>query len=189
VSLQVQAQYAKNVTAPERKEHLLSYEEVVAIHNELVAAANRPMASHEDMLKGLTSYLVSGALGDALPPRRLKDYADMKIRDTKSDSYVDGRGVALPRVQDGEDTRAAGDSTPAPADQVPSPMGHAVQCVSVAARGERISANAWGRLVSRLSRGCSFDVLRSIYASHVLAATPRLAWKRWRLTWAPARTC
>jgi hypothetical protein len=39
-------------------------------------------------------------------------------------------------------------------------------------RGERISANAWGRLVSQLFRGCSIDVLRSIYVSHVLAATP-----------------
>jgi hypothetical protein len=46
---QVQVQYAKNVTSPEQKEHLLSYEEVVAIHTELVAAANRPTASHEDM--------------------------------------------------------------------------------------------------------------------------------------------
>lgn len=44
---------------------------------------------------------MSGALGDALPPRRLKNYADMMIRsyDTKSDSYVDGRGVALPRYK------------------------------------------------------------------------------------------
>jgi hypothetical protein len=39
---QAQVQYAKSVTAPERKEHLLSNEGVVAIHNGLVAAANRP---------------------------------------------------------------------------------------------------------------------------------------------------
>lgn len=58
----------------------------MAIHNGLVAAANRPTASHEGVLKGLTSYLVSG---DALPPRRLKDWTEMNVRsyDTKSDSY------------------------------------------------------------------------------------------------------
>eukprot|EP01033_Poteriospumella_lacustris_P010916 gene10916-7764_t len=64
------------------------------------AAANRPTASQEDMQKGRTSDLVSGALGNALPPRRLKDWREMKIRayDTKSDSYIDGRGVARCRA-------------------------------------------------------------------------------------------
>ena len=114
---QVQAQYAKSVTAPERKEHLLSYEEVVVIHNERVAEANRSTTSHEDMIKGLTSYLVSGALGDALSPRCLKGWTEMKVR-----AY---------------DTKSPVLAVAATAHQVPAKVDHAVQRDGVAA-GQRL---------------------------------------------------
>eukprot|EP01037_Dinobryon_pediforme_P026245 gene26245-28698_t len=162
-------QYAKNVTAPEQKEHLLSYEEVVAIHTELVAAANRPTASHEDMFKGLTLYLVSGALGDALPPRRLKDYDDMKIRayDTKSDSHIDGRGVAHFRAYKTVNTHG------------PQSIRLSPQLTKFLRKWTtQYNETVWllvnaAANASALMHGVDcIDVLRSIYVSRVLAATP-----------------
>jgi hypothetical protein len=85
----VNENYKQQKTDPERLKNIKSFDEIKAIHNKIKDAyKNNPSNSNLNDL--IISYVSTGVL-DGLPPRRVLDYAVMKIlrfnRDT--DNYFD----------------------------------------------------------------------------------------------------
>lgn len=80
--------YKEQKNDPERQKKLKSFEEILAIHEQIKAKfkKNPTINNRMDLL---ISYLVSGVLGEELPPRRVLDYANMKIRNyAANENYV-----------------------------------------------------------------------------------------------------
>lgn len=173
---QVNNFYKEQKHNPERQAKLKTYEEVVAIHNAL-KAKYKAKPINDNAVDLLVSYLFSGALEKSLPPRRLMDYATMKIKNyTDKDNYIKGNKMYFNnyKTKDAYGTQTV---------DIPKELVLLINkwkkvndsdYLLVSEDDKPFTVSGLGKKVSRLFDDNSCDMLRSIFLTHYYKDIPKL---------------
>lgn len=169
--------YKEQKYDPKRLEKLKSYEEIVEMHDEYKAQYKKnPTASNTVDL--LISYLVSGALGEELPPRRVLDYSLMKIRnfDKERDNYVNGGKFYFNQYKTKDRYGSQVIAIPKELNTLINKWKKVNESdyLLFTEDGNPFTSTALSKKISRMFQGNSMDMLRSIFLSHYYRDLPQL---------------
>lgn len=169
--------YKEQKYNPERLKKLKSYEEIVAIHNEHKNKYKKnPTVNNTIDL--LISYLVSGVLGEELPPRRVLDYSLMKIRNyTENDNYIKGGKFYFNQYKTKDRYGAQVITIPKELNTLINKwkkVNETSDYLLVNEEGTEFTSTALSKKISRMFEGNSMDMLRSIFLSHYYKDMPQL---------------
>lgn len=169
--------YKEQKYDPERLKKLKSYEEIVAIHNEHKNKYKKnPTISNTIDL--LISYLVSGVLGEELPPRRVLDYSLMKIRNhTENDNYIKGGKFYFNQYKTKDRYGAQVITIPKELNTLINKWkktNEASDYLLLNEEGTEFTSTSLSKKISRMFEGNSMDMLRSIFLSHYYKDMPQL---------------
>jgi integrase len=175
---QVQEQYREQKTNPTRLDHLISFERVQAIHEHLKQLWRlNPTVEHTVNL--LISFLTSGALGMALPPRRL-EIAQLKIRNAnpKSDNFVDWKAKAFVYNKYKTAKFSGRETVPIPKELMTIlnrwKKINEGEWLLVNNKGEPFKVSTLSKRIGTLFQGNTIDSLRSVFLSHMYRGLPAL---------------
>jgi len=175
----VNEKYTQQKTSDKRKEHLISYDEVKSIHNDLVEKAKKN-PTHENIVNALISYTSSGALGVQLPPRRL-EYAEMKMKNfhAENDNFIDWKRKLFVFNRYKTYSKHGSQTIPIPKEVMPLltkwKKANNSDYMLIGERGESpMASNTLSRRIKKLFRGNSQDALRSIFLSNYYKDIPKL---------------
>lgn len=169
--------YKKQKNDPERQSRVKTFEEVVAIHNAIKGKfKSKPI--NDNLVDLLVSYLFSGALENALPPRRLLDYSEMKLKNYNSekDNYIEKGKMYFNNYK----TKEAYGTQIIP---IPKELNALINkwkkindndYLLVSEDGKKFTSSGLGKKIGRLFEGNSVDMLRSIFLSHYYRDMPKL---------------
>jgi hypothetical protein len=162
---------------PERVKKLKSYEEIVAMHNN-IKEKYKLNQTNEHLVELLISYLCSGVLGEELPPRRVLDYSLMKIRnfDKNNDNYISGGKMYFNQYK-------TKDRYGSQMIEIPKELNSLINkwkkinksdYLLVNVDGNPFTSSSLSKKISRLFDGVSIDMLRSIFLSNYYKDMPKL---------------
>lgn len=169
--------YKEQKNNPERMSKLKTYEEIVSIHNE-IKEKYKMNQTNEHLVELILSYLCSGVLGEELPPRRVLDYSLMKIKnfDKDKDNYIKSGKMYFNQYKTKD--RYGVQMIP-----IPKELNVLINkwkkinnsdYLLVNVDGKEFSSSSLSKKVSRLFKGNSIDMLRSIFLSHYYKDMPKL---------------
>jgi hypothetical protein len=169
--------YKEQKYDPERLKKLKSFEEIVAMHNKYKAQHKKnPTINNINDL--IISYLVSGALGEELPPRRVLDYSLMKLRnfDKEKDNYVSGGKFFFNQYKTKDRYGSQVFSIPKELNTLINKWKKINQTdyLLINEEGSPYTSTALSKKISRMFEGNSMDMLRSIFLSHYYKDLPQL---------------
>jgi hypothetical protein len=170
--------YKEQKNDPERLKKLKSFEEIVAIHDQIKAKykKNPTMNNRMDLL---ISYLVSGVLGEELPPRRVLDYANMKIRNfnADTDNYIKAGKFYFNQYKTKDRYGSQIISIPKELNTFINKWKQINEDTDYLLLNEDekpFTSTALSKKISRMFDGNSMDMLRSIFLSHYYKDMPQL---------------
>lgn len=170
--------YKEQKNDPERLKKLKSFEEIVAIHDQIKAKykKNPTMNNRMDLL---ISYLVSGVLGEDLPPRRVLDYANMKIRNynADTDNYIKAGKFYFNQYKTKDRYGSQVISVPKELNTFINKWKQINEDSDYLLLNEDekpFTSTALSKKISRMFDGNSMDMLRSIFLSHYYKDMPQL---------------
>lgn len=169
--------YKEQKNSPERNEKLKSYEEILAIHNQLkkVYKKNPTISNTMDLI---ISYLVSGALGEELPPRRVLDYSLMKLKNyTEADNYIKGGKFYFNQYKTKDRYGSQVITIPKELNTLINKwkkQNEDSDYLLFNEDGKPFTSTALSKKISRMFDGNSMDMLRSIFLSHYYKDLPQL---------------
>lgn len=170
--------YKEQKTDPDRLKHLKTYEEIVAIHEQIKARYKKnPTMTHRIEL--IISYLVSGVLGEELPPRRVLDYSNMKMRnyDKEKDNYIKGGKFYFNQYKTKDRYGAQVITIPKELNTIINKMkqiNEEAEYLLLNEDDKPFTSTALSKKISRMFEGNSMDMLRSIFLSHYYKDMPQL---------------
>lgn len=174
----VSEEYRRQRTDPERAKHWMSFNEIRAIHNQY-KAQYKANPSNANLMELLLSSLHSGAV-EGLPPRRVMDYALMKVRDydPEKDNYYDAKTKRFVFNQFKTRGHKGRQEVEVPKELVPLinkrvKSGHLYLLTNE--DDEQYSQSALSKKIKRMFQGNTQDVLRSIFLSHLYKDVPAVA--------------
>ena len=170
--------YKEQKNDPERQKKLKSYEEIVAIHEQIKARykKNPTLNNRMDLL---ISYLVSGVLGEDLPPRRVLDYSNMKIRnfDKEKDNYIHAGKFYFNQYKTKERYGSQVISIPKELNTFINKwkqLNEESDFLLLNEDDKPFTSTSLSKKISRMFDGNSMDMLRSIFLSHYYKDMPQL---------------
>lgn len=170
--------YKEQKYDPKRLEKLKSYEEILDIHNAYKSSykKNPTMSNTVDLI---ISFLVSGALGAELPPRRVLDYSLMKIRnfDKEKDNYVSGGKFFFNQYKTKDRYGSQIIAIPKELNTLINKWKKSNETsdyLLINEEGNPFTSTALSKKISRMFDGNSMDMLRSIFLSHYYKDLPQL---------------
>jgi len=170
--------YKEQKNDPDRLKKLKSFEEIVAIHDQIKAKykKNPTMNNRMDLL---ISYLVSGVLGEDLPPRRVLDYANMKIRnfDKEKDNYIQAGKFFFNQFKTKDRYGSQVISIPKELNTFINKWKQINDNSDYLLLNEDekpFTSTSLSKKISRMFDGNSMDMLRSIFLSHYYKDMPQL---------------
>ena len=168
--------YKQQKTDPERLKHAKSFEEIKLLHNQFKNAyKNNP--TNSNLIDLLISSVCSGAL-EGLPPRRVLDYAVMKIKgyNRETDNYFEKGKFYFNQYK----TKAKGKQEL----EVPKELITLINKRKKVATndyllenesGEPYTQSSLSKKIKKLFQGNSQDVLRSIFLSYLYKDLPAVS--------------
>lgn len=174
----VSEEYRLQKTDPKRAQHWMSYEEIRTLHNQF-KAAYKQNPSNANLMDLLISSLHSGAI-EGLPPRRVLDYAIMKVREVnpEKDNYYDAKGKRFIFNQFKTRGHKGQQAVEVPKELLPlinkrvkSGQTHLL----VNEEGLPYTQSALSKKIKRMFQGNTQDVLRSIFLSHLYKDVPAVS--------------
>lgn len=169
--------YKEQKNTPERSGKVKNYDEIQAIHNQYKATykKNPTISNAVDLL---ISYLVSGALGEALPPRRVLDYSGMKIKNYSDDeNYIKGGKFYFNQYKTKDRYGAQVIAIPRELNTLINKwkkQNDESDYLLVNEDGKPFTSTSLSKKISRMFDGNSMDMLRSIFLSHYYKDLPQL---------------
>ncbi len=169
--------YKEQKNDPERLKKLKSFDEIVSIHESIKAKykKNPTLSNRMDLI---ISYLVSGVLGEALPPRRVLDYSSMKIRNYKeNDNYIKAGKFYFNqyKTKDRHGTQVI--SIPKELNTLINKhkqINDDIDYLLLNEDDKPFTSTALSKKISRMFDGNSMDMLRSIFLSNYYKDLPQL---------------
>lgn len=173
----VNQHYKEQKTDPERLKNVKSFDEIKLIHNQIKNAyKNNP--TNSNLMDLLISSVCSGAI-ENLPPRRVLDYAVMKLKgfNRETDNYFEKGKFHFNQFKTkGHKGKQEMD---VPKELVTlinkrkklATMDYLLENES----GEPYTQSALSKKIKKLFQGNSQDVLRSIYLSHLYKDLPAVS--------------
>lgn len=173
----VNEKYKEQKHDPERMKRLKSFEEIIEMHDGYKSQYKKnPTISNTIDL--LISYLVSGALGEDLPPRRVLDYSLMKIRnfDKENDNYINGGKFYFNQYKTKDRYGSQVISIPKELNTLINKWKKINEgdYLLFTEDGNEFTSTALSKKISRMFDGNSMDMLRSIFLSHYYRDLPQL---------------
>ena len=177
---QVNEHYRSQRTDPERLKNVVSFAEIQRMHNQY-KSAYKANPSNDRLNDLLISALHSGAV-EGLPPRRVMDYALMKVGgtiDREKDNYYDSTRKAFVFNQFKTKKHHGAQMLEVPKEVVMlvnkrkkvASNGYLLENES----GEPYTQSALSKKVKQMFAGNSQDVLRSIFLSHLYKDLPAVS--------------
>jgi hypothetical protein len=169
--------YKEQKNDPERQKKLKSFAEIVAIHEQIKARykKNPTMNNRMDLL---ISYLVSGVLGEELPPRRVLDYSTMKIRNyAENENYIKGGKFFFNQFKTKDRYGSQVISIPKELNTFINKwkqINEGSDYLLLNEDEKPFTSTALSKKISRMFDGNSMDMLRSIFLSHYYKDMPQL---------------
>lgn len=169
--------YKEQKNTPERTNKLKTYDEIVTIHNQYKATykKNPTISNAVDLL---ISYLVSGALGEDLPPRRVLDYAGMKLKNyTPEENYIKGGKFYFNQYKTKDRYGAQVITIPRELNTLITKwkkQNDNSDYLLINEDGQPFTSTSLSKKISRMFDGNSMDMLRSIFLSHYYKDLPQL---------------
>lgn len=174
----VNESYRQQKTNPVRLAKLKTSEEILAIHEE-IKSRYKKNPTVNNIIDILISYLVSGALGEDLPPRRVLDYSLMKLRnyDTKIDNYIKAGKFYFNQYK-------TKDRYGSQVIDIPKELNTLINkwkkinesdYLLVNEDNNEFTSTSLSKKISRLFDGNSMDMLRSIFLSNYYRDMPKLS--------------
>jgi hypothetical protein len=167
------------LTGDERLEKLKSLDEIISIHNQF-REKYKKNPTIDNTVDLIISYLVSGVLGEELPPRRILDYSLMKINlkniDREKDNYI-SNGVFYFNQYKTKDRHGSQSI------KIPKELNTLINkwkkinesdYLLLNEKGEPFTSTSLSKKVSRMFDGNSMDMLRSIFLSNYYKDLPQL---------------
>jgi hypothetical protein len=168
--------YKQQKTNPDRLKNLMSFEEVKRLHDEFKATW-KAHPTDSNFFNLLISSLCSGVV---MPPRRVIDYAVMKIAkyDRNTDNYYE-KGKFYFNVYKTKKSHGKQEVV-VPPEIVKlinkrKKMTGTGNYLLINDEGDIYSQSALSKKIKRLFRGNSQDVLRSIFLSHLYEGLPAVS--------------
>lgn len=169
--------YREQKTNPDRLAKLKSFEEIQSIHEE-IKSKYKKNPTIDNTIDLLISYLVSGVLGEELPPRRVLDYSLMKLRnyDVKTDNYIKGGKFYFNQYK-------TKDRHGSQVIDIPRELNTLINkwkkindtdYLLVNEDNKEFTSTALSKKISRMFDGNSMDMLRSIFLSNYYKDIPKL---------------
>jgi hypothetical protein len=168
--------YKTQKTNPERLAKLKTFEQIQAIHSE-IQQKYKKNPTIDNTIDLLISYVVSGALGEALPPRRVLDYSLMKLRNySEKDNYIKNGKFYFNQYK-------TKDRHGSQVIDIPKELNTLINkwkktndtdYLLVNENNEAFTSTALSKKISRLFDGNSMDMLRSIFLSNYYKDLPQL---------------
>jgi len=173
----VNENYKKQKTEPDRLDKLKTYEEIVRLHNE-IKEKYRLNQTNEHLVELIISYLYSGVLGEALPPRRVLDYSLMKIKNFNKDkdNYIKSGKMYFNQYKTKDRYGLQVISIPKELNTLINKWKkiNDSDYLLVNVDGKEFQSSSLSKKVSRLFKGNNVDMLRSIFLSHYYKDLPKL---------------
>lgn len=169
--------YKQQKTDPDRLSKLKTYEEIVSLHNE-IKEKYRLNQTNEHLVELIISYLYSGVLGEALPPRRVLDYSLMKIKNFNKDkdNYIKSGKMYFNQYKTKDRYGLQVISIPKELNTLINKWKkiNDSDYLLVNIDGKEFQSGSLSKKVSRLFKGNNVDMLRSIFLSHYYRDLPKL---------------
>lgn len=169
--------YKEQKNDPQRLKKLKSFDEILAIHESIkVKYKKNPTLSNRTDL--IISYLVSGVLGEELPPRRVLDYSSMKIRNyTENENYIKAGKFYFNqyKTKDRHGTQII--SIPKELNTLINKhkqINENIDYLLLNEDDKPFTSTALSKKISRMFDGNSMDMLRSIFLSNYYKDLPQL---------------
>jgi hypothetical protein len=171
--------YKEQKNSPERLEKLKSLDEILNIHKQF-REKYKKNPTIDNTVDLIISYLVSGVLGEELPPRRILDYSLMKINlknvDREKDNYISNGVFHFNQYKTSD--RHGSQSI-----KIPKELNTLINkwkkinesdYLLLNDKGEPFTSTSLSKKVSRMFEGNSMDMLRSIFLSNYYKDLPHL---------------
>lgn len=170
--------YKEQKNDPERLKKLKSFDEILAIH-EQIKSRYKKNPTLDNRMDLIISYLVSGVLGEDLPPRRVLDYSSMKIRnyDKQKDNYIQAGKFYFNqyKTKDRHGTQII--SIPKELNTLINKhkqINDEIDYLLLNEDDKPFTSTALSKKISRMFDGNSMDMLRSIFLSNYYKDLPQL---------------
>lgn len=169
--------YKEQKNDPERLKKLKSFDEILDIH-ESIKAKYKKNPTLDNRMDLILSYLVSGVLGEDLPPRRVLDYSSMKIRNyTEHDNYIKAGKFYFNqyKTKDRHGTQII--SIPKELNTLINKhkqINDNLDYLLLNEDDKPYTSTALSKKISRMFDGNSMDMLRSIFLSNYYKDLPQL---------------
>lgn len=170
--------YKEQKNDPERIKKLKSFDEILAIH-ETIKGKYKKNPTLSNRMDLIISYLVSGVLGEDLPPRRVLDYSSMKIRnyDKQKDNYIQAGKFYFNqyKTKDRHGTQII--TIPKELNTLINKhkqISDDVDYLLLNEDDKPFTSTALSKKISRMFEGNSMDMLRSIFLSNYYKDLPQL---------------
>jgi hypothetical protein len=170
--------YKEQKNDPERLKKLKSFDEILAIH-ETIKAKYKKNPTLDNRMDLIISYLVSGVLGEDLPPRRVLDYSSMKIRNytTEHNNYIKAGKFYFNqyKTKDRHGTQII--SIPKELNTLINKhkqINDDIDYLLLNEDDKPFTSTALSKKISRMFDGNSMDMLRSIFLSNYYKDLPQI---------------
>jgi len=170
--------YKEQKNNPERLKKLKSFDEILVIH-EQIKSRYKKNPTLDNRMDLIISYLVSGVLGEDLPPRRVLDYSSMKIRnyDKQKDNYIQAGKFYFNqyKTKDRHGTQII--SIPKELNTLINKhkqINDDIEYLLLNEDDKPFTSTALSKKISRMFDGNSMDMLRSIFLSNYYKDLPQL---------------
>lgn len=169
--------YKEQKNDPDRQKKLKSFDEILAIH-EQIKSRYKKNPTMNNRIELLISYLVSGVLGEDLPPRRVLDYSTMKIRNYfENENYIKGGKFYFNQYKTKDRYGSQVINIPKELNTFINKwkqINEESDYLLLNEDDKPFTSTALSKKISRMFDGNSMDMLRSIFLSHYYKDMPQL---------------